>query len=214
MNVDLAWIVEHLPELVQLVLPGYVFMKCYLFFSSEKREPTNPISISTLLTSQVLIVPYYFIKSTMGYQKEDIDLIAILIIAALLGTVIGAILATQRIKEFAEKYLHVSLFSNPWITLPNRKKGIYADIHLKDENLCYRGAFLRYFEHNGETWLVIANHYLIDPTTKERVLPDTISKHTGKFDSPPQIVINIKDVNRVEFAEVPADTMVTTQYKQ
>ena len=70
---------------------------------------------------------------------------------------------------------------------------------------------MRFFEHDNETWLVIANHYLIDPTTKKRILPESVNKVTDKFDSPPQIVINIKDVNRGEFAGVPADTTVITK---
>lgn len=128
-----------------------------------------------------------------------------------LGSIIGFILATQKIKEFSEQHFHVSLFSNPWISLPNRKKGIYADVHLKEENLCYRGAFLRFFEHDNETWIVLANHYLVDPTTKKRILPEIINITTGKFDSPPQIVINVKDVNRVEFAAVPANIISVPQ---
>lgn len=95
MTVDLAWIVEHLPELVQLVLPGYIFIKCFLFFSTEKKEPTNPISINTLLTSQLLLVPYYFMQNIIGYQKSSIDLLIVSFIAALLGTIIGFILASQ-----------------------------------------------------------------------------------------------------------------------
>lgn len=211
MTVDLAWIVEHFPELVQLVLPGYIFIKCFLLFFAEKKEPVNPISVNTLLISQFLLVPYYFLQSMFGYEKSNIDLVIVSIIAALLGSIIGFILATQQIKEFAEQHFHVSLFSSPWISLPNRKKGIYADVHLKEENLCYRGAFLRFFEHDNETWIVIANHYLIDPTTKKRILPEPVNTAVGKFDSPPQIVINVKDVNRVEFAAVPADTIAVAQ---
>ena len=204
MTVDLAWIVEHLPELVQLVLPGFIFIKCLLFFSTGKQGSTNPVSINTLLTSQFLLALYYSAQKAFGYDKSSIDLVLVSFVAALLGAIIGIILTTQKIKEVTEKYLHVSLFSNPWIILPNRKKGIYADVHLKEENLCYRGAFLRFFEHNNETWLVLANHYLIDSTTKTRISPETANKITDKFDSPPQIVINLKDVNRVEFAGVPA----------
>lgn len=205
MTVDLAWIVEHLPELVQLVLPGYIFIKCFRLFSSGEKETTNPISMYTLLTSQLLLIPYFFVQNALGYSKSNIDLMMVSFISALLGAIIGFVLTTQKIKEFVEKHFHVSLFSNPWITLPNRKKGIYADVHLKEENLCYRGAFLRFFEHDNETWLVIANHYLIAPTTKKRLLPEVVNKTTDMFDSPPQIVINIKDVNRVEFAGVPAN---------
>lgn len=211
MTVDLAWIVEHLPELIQLVLPGYIFIKCFLLLSAEKKGFVNPISVNTLLISQFLLVPYYFLQNMLGYERSDIDLLTVSIIAAMLGSIIGFILATQKIKEFSEQHFHVSLFSNPWISLPNRKKGIYADVHLKEENLCYRGAFLRFFEHDNETWIVLANHYLVDPTTKKRILPEIINITTGKFDSPPQIVINVKDVNRVEFAAVPANIISVPQ---
>lgn len=204
MTVNLEWIVEHLPELVQLVLPGFIFIKCLLFFSTGNKGSANPISINTLLISQFLLVLYYSVQKAFGYDKSNIDLVLVSFLAALLGAIIGIILATQKIKEVIEKHFHVSLFSNPWIVLPNRKKGIYADVHLKEENLCYRGAFLRFFEHDNETWLVLANHYLIDSTTKERISPETANRITDNFDSPPQIVINLKDVNRVEFAGVPA----------
>lgn len=205
MLIDLAWIVENLPELVQSVLPGYIFIRCFLLFSAGEKEITNPISVHTLLASQLLLAPYYFVQNALGYSKNNIDLMIVSFIAALFGVIIGFVLTTQKVKNFFEKHFHISLFSNPWITLPNRKKGIYADVHLKEENLCYRGAFLRFFEHDNEIWLVLANHYLIDPTTKKKIIPETVHKAIDKFDSPPQIVINIKDVNRVEFAGVPAN---------
>lgn len=132
--------------------------------------------------------------------------IILLAFSASVGALLGYFLINQSVKAFVEKYLKVSMYANPWLEMPNGKTGDYVDVHLDGKSLCYRGWLNTHFEYNGETWIVIGDYIQIDPHTK-RELEDAGCNIDSKkeFIRPPQIMLNLGDVTRVEFLGISKD---------
>lgn len=228
MTIDFKWVIDNIPKLVMLVLPGYIFLLCFKFCAAGKRGEDKPISIESIIASYIMTLVYSGLRGIVGsicnsiYSNEHsginvvIDFlrdlahndifstIILILISASLGILLGIIITRQKTKEFIEKILGVSLFSNPWLELPNGKDGDYVDVHLKNNGTCYRGWFSTHFDYNGETWLVLGDHVQIDPLTKEEVEKSgTNLNNRQDFEQSPQIVINLKDIAQLEFLGIP-----------
>lgn len=231
MTIDFKWIIDHIPEIVMLVLPGYIFLVVFKFCEAGKRGNINPISIESLIASYIIMLIYTAIKAIVSnicnlfyththiaikavvdflrnLSRNDIsNTIILLIFSVSIGAWLGHNLAKQSVKEFIEKHLKVSLYTNPWLEMPNGKEGDYVDVHLDNKNICYRGWFNTHFEHDGATWIVIGDYIQIDPLTKQE-LKDAGCNIDSKqeFRQPPQIIINMKDITRIEFLGIPKDS--------
>lgn len=211
-----------------LVLPGYMFLVVFRFCGNGKHENVNPISVESLIATYIIILAYSAIKSVirglcdlshvdmyvpliMEFLKNlshnnVSDTIILLVFSASIGALLGCLLTSQSVKAFVEKHLKVSMYANPWVEMPNGKLGDYVDVHLDGKSLCYRGWLNTHFEYNGETWIVIGDYIQIDPHTKQGLEDAGCNIDSKKeFIQSPQIMINLKDVTRVEFLGISKD---------
>ena len=186
-----------------LILPGFIFLVSFKFCEAGKRGETKPISIECLIASYIVKLAYAVVSKFLGVSDNSLaDTIALLIFSVLTGALLGYIKAKQSTKEFIEKHLKVSLYSNLWLEMPDSKAGNYVDVHLKDECICYRGWFDTHFEHEGETWIILGDYIQIDPHKKTEIKDagcNIDSQKQYEEGRHPKIAINLRDTTRIEF---------------
>lgn len=226
MSINLEWLIGHIAELIMVVLPGYVFLACFQFCVTSRHGNIKPVSVECVIASYMLGLLYTGIQTviitfcdgacaseqlTFNFlrrqdQNKLLNTVMLLLFSAIIGVLLGRTLAKQTIKEFIEKHFTVSLFSNPWLEIPNGREGDYVDVHLKDEGVCYRGWFHTHFLYNNETWVVIGDYIQIDPHTKVE-LKDAGCNLGAKqgFKQSPQILVNLQDITRIEFLGIPRE---------
>ena len=204
-NVDFDHLLEQLPEVLSWIVPGLLLMFAYRHFRYDERNDEKEhisilkaIYISFFTRYAVIIVLSWFSGDWLWGLDGDVWIaICSCLAAILLGSLFGWISTLSCTKKFSEKYLNLTIDSNPLFDLADKKNGCYVRVYLtqyKDEYIF--GAYSNCYNRSDEDWLVVKNAIRIKgnldvsmETEYKRKTANLISK----------LLINTRDVELIEF---------------
>lgn len=204
-NVDLDYLLKQLPEVLSWIVPGLLFVFTYRRFKYEERcnesdsiSLIKAIGISFFVRYAVIIVLSWIPGNWLfGLDGSVWVAICSCLVGVVLGGLFGWVSNLTITKEASEKYLHLTINSNPLFDLADKENGCYARIYLnqiKDEYVF--GIYSNCYNRGSEDWLVVMNAIRIKGILDEKLekeYKEREDKETSK------LLINMRDVMMLEY---------------
>lgn len=193
-RIDIKDLIYILPDLIELFLPGFIFIILYDFLNSKKIE----ISLVILWSLFISFIIKIFYSAVHSFIFVDIDVaIPIKVIVYLLTATIIPIfmtymkntnLADHFFKKLNYKTAHQDIFDD----IIDYKDHIMMQIYLKNCNKLYIGRFVIREENGLDSWIVLEGYSQLDKNTKE-VLYDPEPNGLNST-----VAINLREVESLE----------------
>lgn len=195
---DWAALFKALPDIVKLIVPGYVFLSLYNFFQGQKSDGFEGTIFTSLLISYLIQLPIELLASVMSIS----DVVAS-ILSVVLSIVSGLIFSFFRRKSVAKKAIKkigkITGSKNIWIDIFDRDRGarIRGLAKFGHEDVIIEGD-VKYFSdcEDGECSMALVNYVITYPTTN--------NQHTSRdFDigengNAPMFCISTRDIQALE----------------
>lgn len=179
--------------LLMLILPGSIFLLLYRFTA---RLPNGKftISVEVVVGSYILnlIVQVLFGEIENGVQADML----LLVVSACLGFLAGWLRTRPRVEKCVGEIFGVRIEDSVWEAIADMEQGCFVNVFLDQEQLMYKGAYRRYFPKDGETWIELQEYSV--QRTRDHVCLAEESIYTHKGSPQHMVVINIKDITRIE----------------
>lgn len=193
---DLADLIQIIPDIIGLFLPGYIVVALCNWLINNKMD-IYIIGIWSLVISY-LIQNFYsaihiFLITDVDIN-ESIKIVIYIITALIVPFCIVEIYNCNYIKKYLEKYNHKSIFNDVFKATIDYKQRTIMHIYLKNSNVMYSGIF-KYNEENGvNSYIVLINYtsYKTDSDSFE-IMSDA---QGGNVKS--SVIINMQDIERIE----------------
>lgn len=209
-NVDFDHLLEQLPEVLSWIVPGLLLMFAYRHFRYEERNDEKErisilkaIYLSFFVRYAVIIILSWFSGEWLWGLDENVWIaICSCIAGTLFGGLFGWISTLSISRKLSEKYLNLTIDSNPLFDLADKKNGCYVRVYLnqnKDEYIF--GIYSNCYNRGNEDWLVVKNAARISgklDETKEDEHKSFTKKNISKM------LINTKDVELIEYVYIEA----------
>lgn len=204
-NVDLDHLLHQLPEALSWIVPGILFIFAYRQLRYEDRSDEKEsisilkaICISFFIRYAVIIVLSWFSGDWLwGLDGSVWIAIYSCLVALLLGSFLGWVSNLAITKEFNEKYLHLTIDSNPLYDLADKENGCYVRVYLNRNGDKYIfGIYSNCYNRGNEDWLVVKNAIRISGNldeSKENEYKSSKKNNTSK------LLVNTKDVELIEY---------------
>lgn len=209
-NVDFDHLLEQLPEVLSWIVPGLLLMFAYRHFRYEERNDEKEsisilkaIYLSFFVRYAVIIILSWFSGEWLWGLDENVWIaICSCIAGTLFGGLFGWISTLSISRKLSEKYLNLTIDSNPLFDLADKRNGCYVRVYLnqnKDEYIF--GIYSNCYNRGNEDWLVVKNAARISgklDETKEDEYKSFTKKNISKM------LINTKDVELIEYVYIEA----------
>lgn len=209
-NVDFDHLLEQLPEVLSWIVPGLLLMFAYRHFRYEERNDEKEsisilkaIYLSFFVRYAVIIILSWFSGEWLWGLDENVWIaICSCIAGTLFGGLFGWISTLSISRKLSEKYLNLTIDSNPLFDLADKRNGCYVRVYLnqnKDEYIF--GIYSNCYNRGNEDWLVVKNAARISgklDETKEDEHKSFTKKNISKM------LINTKDVELIEYVYIEA----------
>ena len=189
-------VIELILGVLQLFVPGYVFLSCYSFVSCSKREDkafyliVKSVAISFIFSLIVALI------EPVVTLSDALLLTICLFVSAILGLVWGRLHRCKWVKSTAN-FLFKRGFSNSefvelWETAINEgHQAVYLLLKLKNDDNTYEGQLDTVISVNSDPKIFLANYICTAPDGS------TVCDHTDNQDY--KMVIKYEDIERFEF---------------
>ena len=197
MSIDLKELIQILPDLIMLLLPGWIFLFLYRF-CARRPHKTSVIALENIISSYVLTLCYTSV-SNYFFKTTSIVPIVLLSFSAAIGVLLGCIRVSSFVKEHVGEIFGIRLEESVWEGIADMQKGVYVRVFLEGENLVYKGIYRRYYLSSGETWIQLQEYTVRQITNvsyeEENKLP---CLYSYKSKANHLVAINTKDIKRIE----------------
>lgn len=183
--VNLKDLINIIPELIQLFLPGFIFMSIYNWFNNKKLEISIIILWSLFISYIANAIATLFTSNATG-----ISIISV-IIGALSAILITLLKKIKIFNNFLSRVNHKSINSDIFDDIIDYEKKTIMCIHLKNSDIFYMGTFCIREEKGLESWIVLVDYYELNKD-------NTILFNSNKSSKNYSIAINERDIERVE----------------
>ena len=208
LNVDLNELLQQLPDLISWVVPGLLFMFTFQHFKYEERSYRkesisilNAVCISFFIRYAVIIV-FSRLSGDWLWGVDGSVWIAICscVVAFLFGALIGWISNLSATKKFSEEYLHLTIDSNPYYDLADKKNGCYIRVKPKQKEYYFFGIYSNCYNRDNEDWIVVKNAIRIDRAFNTKEEENYRASQTQRAAMPTaKMLINAKELDIIEF---------------
>lgn len=203
-NADFDHLLEQLPEVLSWIVPGLLLVFAYRHFRYEERNDEKEhisilkaIYISFFVRYSVIIVLSWFSGDWLWGLDGDVWIaICSCLAAILLGGLFGWISTLSYTKKFSEKYLNLTIDSNPLFDLADKKNGCYVRVYLKqNKDEYFFGVYHKCYNRGNEDWLVVKNAI--------RISGNLDASKEAEYENPEKnntrLLINTSDVELIEY---------------
>lgn len=177
-----------LPVIFEYFIPGFIFICVFQYFTSRKFGSyivMGSVAISYLLKAICSwLHTIIFIDVSFGWNKRAIILCVLAFILSIICVVVSEL---KIINKISLKINNKSLHDDVWNDVIDYKNG--TTLRLVCEDCTYQGVLVEHEEKGNDSWFVLKD-YIVDED-------NTIYK-AKEMGFPCRIVVNLKDVKRVE----------------
>lgn len=204
-NANLNELLQQFPELLSWIVPGLLFMFGFQRFKyeeyrneKERISVLNAICISFFIRYTVITLLLRFPGDSLwGFDRNFWIAICSCSIALLFGALFGWVSNLSVVKRVSEKHLHLTIDSNPFFDLADKKRGCYVRVYLKANKGEYvYGIYSNCYNRVNEDWVVVKNAIRVK---------GKLDVNTENLYSPPQnarttkLLINTKEIELIEY---------------
>ena len=168
MEIDLKEVVTLIPTIMIYFVPGIIYLTTYRFIVTDdsKVSENNYFSFGAIVVSFIIYSIVAFFITVLNIPCIEIEInkdlsfssnyLLIYIASFSLAVILGKL---ARVQWFEEKILGNWLKrtqNDLWFSLADRELGCYITIFLNDKDEIIRGIYYKYYNENGNTWVVVS----------------------------------------------------------
>lgn len=154
MTINLSELLQILPDVMLLLIPGYFYWYCYNRMNAtyyNAYHETKVLSIRNVVTSFIIQTVLHLFPF-----MNNIELItASLLMGAGTGLLFGCISQTEPVHQFFIKTLHTSNDETLWDCLSEIKNGSFISVVVDGKR--YDGTLLAFYQEGNSQWVVLRN---------------------------------------------------------
>lgn len=188
---SLAELIEIIPELIYLFLPGFIFMRIYIKIFDVKIDISVIILWSLFVSS--LIQTFYSTVHNFWWTSSIFEDATKNLIYIITGVVLPFFMKLISICPCFKKFIvitsHRTLNKNIFDDVIDFKKKTMAKVYLKNLDKFYLGSFSLIEEKGKDSYISLINYALLDIKTCDVI-------YKGEKSS---VVFNLNDIERIEF---------------
>ena len=185
-----------IPELVNLFLPGFIFMTIYSWFINKELDISTVVMWSLFIST--LIKTFYSAVHGVILTSYDINDYLKVLIYVITGTFLPFIIIfiknSKLISFILFKADNKSINSDIFDDIIDYHKNTLLQIYLKNSNVMYIGTFKLREEKGLDSYIVLINYASLDKNTKEVIFNPTDNGLQSA------VAINLRDIERIELS--------------
>lgn len=171
MKDDLLFLIENIPSVLKLYVPGIISLLVYLFFNGGKLSTTtkaySAVILSYTLCSLVELISKISWLRWMASSVWTVSATAT-ILGVLMACLISYIIRNDYIAELSNKHLHRTLL-NTWDVMLDLDNGTTLAIYEKGKDYFVAGNFMLLDDSTKDPWVVL-NGYKKFATSNREVI--------------------------------------------
>ncbi len=178
-----------IPKLLELFIPGYIFLILYDFILCRNKREKDDLFIKSIVISFIIISICKIFFSWLGPNYFTVTSI---IMSSLGALIVSKIITTNWFNSLLKLFgINQSTYSNIFHQIIDLKYGVYATVYLKDEEYIIRG-FVRKYEILGDDniYMMLDEYEICDYHYK------TIQVES---DSQSRVLIKVSNSDMIEF---------------
>lgn len=188
---DLVYIV---PDLINLFLSGFIFVRTYNWMNSKKTD-ISFLTVESLFIS-FLIQSFYSALHDVFLSYVSINYSLKILIYSVTGFLLAIIFTFFKRSKFISVVLYKinnkSINNDIFDDVIDYQKRTLMRIFIKSSNLYYIGKF-SYREENGiNSWICLIDYCSVDSSTNDTIFDPSQSNIKSS------VIINCKDIERIE----------------
>ena len=192
--INLHELIKIVPDLINLFLPGYVFILVYGWMKAKKYD-VSILIVSSLFLSYTISIFYTVVHDIIlsDYNFNEALKSLIYISSGLIFSLIIVFLQNTKVfKKILRKLNHKALHDDIFDNILDYNNKTILQIYMKNSPVLYIGSFKVREEKGIDSYISLIEHIAIDSKTKETVFDP---EENGLNSS---VIINLRDVERIE----------------
>lgn len=191
---NLHELIKIVPDLINLFLPGFIFMITYSWMNAKKYD-VSVLTIGSLFISYIISVFYATIHNFIfiNYDfNESIKSLIYIISGLTFPPIIIFFQNTKLFKNFLRKLNHKSIHEDIFDDIIDYNKKTILQVYIKNSSVMYIGTFKVREEKGSESYIALIDYAAMDVNTKNVIF------NPNKKNLNSSVVINLRDVERIE----------------
>lgn len=192
--INLHELIKIVPDLINLFLPGYVFILVYGWMKAKKYD-VSILIVSSLFLSYTISIFYTVVHDIIlsDYNFNEALKSLIYISSGLIFSLIIVFLQNTKVfKKILRKLNHKALHDDIFDNILDYNNKTILQIYMKNSPVLYIGSFKVREEKGIDSYISLIEYIAIDSKTKETVFDP---EENGLNSS---VIINLRDVERIE----------------
>lgn len=189
---------QALPDIVKMIVPGYIFLGIYNFFQDRKSDGFEGTIFTSLLISYLFRLLAELIASAVPISDVVVSALSV-IVAAVAALVFSFFRRKGVAKKAFKKIGKITGSKSIWIDIFDRDKGsrIRGFAKYNHEDVIVEGDVKYYSDcEDGECSLVLVNYVITYPATKN--MYDSRDYDTEDHGNAPMLCLNTRDIQGLE----------------
>ena len=192
--INLHELIKIVPDLVNLFLPGYVFVLVYGWMKAKKYD-VSILIVSSLFLSYTISIFYTVVHDIIlsDYDFSEAFKSLIYISSGLIFSLIIIFLQnTKAFKKMLRKLNHKALHDDIFDNILDYSNKMILQVYMKNSPVLYIGTFKVREEKGIDSYISLIEYVSIDSKTKETIF----SPEEDGLNS--SVIINLRDIERIE----------------
>lgn len=190
---DLQELVEIIPELTDLFLYGFIFMKIYIWLSKKQME-LYEMGIWSLFINVLIKTFFSVVHSFMWTQcifPDSVKIAAYVVFAVIVPFLIYLIQNSSIANKLFVSAVKKTLNENILDDVVDPDKRTLMTVYLKDSNIYYIGTCVLREEKGNESYICLIHYESYTKDEHEQIFDSELLGKTC-------VIINLRDVERIE----------------
>jgi hypothetical protein len=191
---NLHVLINIVPDLINLFLPGFVFMLTYSWMNVKKYD-VSVLTIGSLFISYTISV-FYSAMHNFIFKNYDISEAVKSLIYIISGLIFPFVIIyfqnTKIFKKLLRKINHKSIHEDIFDDIIDYNRKTMLQVYIKNSPVVYIGTFKIREEKGLDSYIALINYASMDKNTK------TIIFKPSKNDLNSSVIINLRDIERIE----------------
>lgn len=192
--ITLHELIKIIPDLINLFLPGFIFMLVYGWMRNKKFDISIFIICGLFISNTIVIfytTVHKFLFPNYNFYEEFKSLVYI--VSGLIFPFIAIYLTnTELFKIVLRKTNHKSMHSDIFDDMIDYNKKTMMQVYMKNSKTLYIGTFKFREEKGTDSYIALIDYASLNSDTKKTIF------HPEKHNLVSSVVINLRDVERIE----------------
>lgn len=192
--IDIHELINIVPDLINMFLPGYIFILIYGWMNAKKYNVTV-LSIGSLFISYTISVFYTAVHNVILSSYDFNEAIKSLVYIAsglIFSLIVIRLQNTELYKKLMRKINHKSIHDDIFDDIIDYDKKTKLQIYLKSSPVIYIGTFKTREENGCDSYISLINYVSMNKNSKEIIFnPQEKALNSS-------VVINLRDIERIE----------------